>query len=141
VKKAEPNPERDKALRELRAKYGSRRDIRDEAQREKMWQEYEAIDEKYPEARATVKDVVDHIDHAVKIVGIDYVGIGTDFDGGGGVVGCDDVSEMFRLTAELLRRGYTEKQVEKIWGGNVMRVFRQVIEVSRKMQAEPKSSN
>ncbi len=138
LKKPEPNPERDKALQELRAKYGSRRDIRDEAQREKMWQEYEAIDEKYPEARATVKDVADHIDHVVKVAGIDYVGIGTDFDGGGGVEGCNDVSEMFRLTAELLRRGYTEEQIEKIWSGNVVRVFRQVIEVSRKMQAKPK---
>ncbi len=140
LRKAEPNPERDRALQELRTKHGSMRQIRDEAQREKIWREYEAIDEKYPEARATVKDVVDHIDHAVKVAGIDHVGIGTDFDGGGGVVGCDDASEMFRLTAELLGRGYTEEQIERIWGGNVMRVFRQVIEVSRKMQAETKGS-
>ena len=140
LREAEPNPEREKALQELRAKYGSMRDIRDEAQREKIWQEYEAIDEKYPEARATVKDVVDHIDRVVKIAGIDYVGIGTDFDGGGGVEGCNDVSEMFRLTVELLRRGYAEKQIEKIWGGNVMRVFHQVIEVSRNVQAKPKGS-
>lgn len=140
LKKPGPNPERDKALQELRAKYGSRREIRDEAQRERMWQEYEVIDEKYPEARATVRDVVDHIDHVVKVAGIDFVGIGTDFDGGGGVEGCNDVSEMSRLTEELLQRGYTEAEIEKIWGGNVMRVFRQVIEVSRKVEAEPKGS-
>lgn len=140
LRQAEPNPEREKALQELRAKYGSMREIRDEAQREKIWQEYEAIDEKYPEARATVKDVVDHIDHVVKVAGIDYVGIGTDFDGGGGVEGCNDVSQMFRITEELLRRDYTEDKIEKIWGGNLMRVFRQVLEVSRKVEAEPKGS-
>jgi membrane dipeptidase len=140
LRKAEPNPDREKALQELRVKYGSMRDIKDEAQREKIWQEYEAIDEKYPEARATVKDVVDHIDHAVKIAGIDHVGIGTDFDGGGGVVGCNDVSEMFHITEELLRRGYTEEQIEKIWGGNVMRVFRQVIEVSGGIRTGSKGS-
>ncbi len=134
LRKAEPNPEREKALQELRTKFGSMRDVRDEAQREKIWEEYEAIEEKYPEARATVEDVVDHIDHAVKVVGVDHVGIGTDFDGGGGVEGCNDASEMFRLTAELLRRGYTEEEIEKIWGGNVMRVFRQVLDVSREMQ-------
>ena len=140
LRKAEPNPDREKALQELRVKYGSMRDIKDEAQREKIWQEYEAIDEKYPEARATVKDVVDHIDHAVKIAGIDHVGIGTDFDGGGGVVGCNDVSEMFHITEELLRRGYTEEQIEKIWGGNVMRVFRQVIDVSGGIRTGSKGS-
>ena len=140
LRKPEPNPERDEALRELRAKYGALREVRDEAEREKIWQEYEAIEAKYPEARATVRDVADHIDHVVKIAGIDYVGIGTDFDGGGGVEGCDDVSEMFRLTAELLRRGYTEEELEKIWGGNVMRVFRRVIDVSRNMKAEAKGS-
>ncbi|MBM3285223.1 MAG: membrane dipeptidase, partial [Candidatus Aminicenantes bacterium] len=136
LRKPEPNPERDKALQELRARYGSVREIRDEAERENIWKEYEAIEEKYPEAKATVKDVADHIDHVVKVAGIDHVGIGTDFDGGGGVEGCNDVSEMFRLTAEFLRRGYTEEEVEKIWAGNVMRVFRQVIDVSRSVQAD-----
>jgi membrane dipeptidase len=87
-----------------------------------------------PQDRATVKDVVDHIDHVVKVVGIDYVGIGTDFDGGGGVNGCDDVSEMFHLTMELLRRGYTEKEIRKIWGGNIMRVLQEVIDVSNKAE-------
>lgn len=140
LRKPEPNPERERALQELRAKYGSIREIKDEAQREKIWQEYEAIDEKYPEARATVEDVVKHIDHVVKIAGIDHVGIGTDFDGGAGVVGCNDVSEMYRLTIELLRHGYKEEELRKIWGGNIMRVFQRVIEVSREMQAELKDS-
>jgi len=93
----------------------------------------EDINKKFPGDRATVKDVVDHIDHVVKTIGIDHVGIGTDFDGGGGVVGCDDVSEMFRVTEELVRRGYSEKDIEKIWGGNIMRVFKKVIEVSKNL--------
>ncbi len=140
LRRAEPNPEREKALQELRAKYGAIRETSDEAQREKIRQEFEAIDEKYPEARATVEDVANHIDHVVKLVGVDHVGIGTDFDGGGGVVGCNDVSEMYLVTAELLRRGYTEEHLRKIWGGNIMRVFRQVIMVSRELGAKEKGS-
>jgi membrane dipeptidase len=127
-----PNPGRDKALAELREKYGSFREIRDEAVRDKLRQEYETLNEKYPEEKATVKDVVDHIDHVVRVAGADYVGIGTDFDGGGGVEGCDSVSQMFHVTEELLRRGYSEKDIEKIWGGNIMRVFRKVVEVSKR---------
>lgn len=131
VKTPKPNPERDKALKELEEKYGSRREIKDEALREKVYEEYRAIFEKYPEDRALLKDVVDHIDHVVAIVGIDYVGIGTDFDGGGGVLGCNDVSQMFEITEELLRRGYSEDKIQKIWGGNILRVFSKVIEISR----------
>lgn len=126
-----PNPEKEKALKELRAKYGSMRDIKDEAAREKITEEYEALNDRFPEERATVKDVVDHIDHVVKVAGIDFVGIGTDFDGGGGVEGCNSVSQMFHVTEDLLRRGYSEKEIEKIWGGNIMRVFRKVIAVSK----------
>jgi membrane dipeptidase len=126
-----PNPEREKALQELRAKYGPRRQVQDEALRQKMMEEYEALNNKYPEAKATLQDVVDHVEHVIRVAGIDSVGIGTDFDGGGGVVGCDDVSEMFRVTEELFRRGYGEKEIAKIWGGNVMRVFRRVIAIAR----------
>ncbi len=94
--------------------------------------EYAAINEKFPQERPTVKDLVDHIDHVRKTIGIDYVGIGTDFDGGGGIVGCDDVSGMIHVTEELLRRGYTPKEIEKVWGGNFMRVFRKVQEFRAK---------
>jgi membrane dipeptidase len=135
LKAPRPNPEREKALKELEAKYGPRRslqNVQDETLRKKAMQEYQDILQKYPQDRATVKDIVDHIDHVVKVVGIDYVGIGTDFDGGGGVIGCDDVSEMFHITMELLRRGYSEKEIQKIWGGNIMRVLQKVIDVSKK---------
>jgi len=126
-----PNPERDKALKELEAKYGPQRGVRniqDEAARTKAMQEFQAIRQKYPEERATVKDIVDHIDHIIKVVGVDYAGIGTDFDGGGGVADCADVSQMYRVTMEMLRRGYSDKDIQKIWGGNVMRVLQKVID-------------
>jgi membrane dipeptidase len=125
-----PSPERDQALKDLREKYGSMRDIQDEAVRKKARAEFEAINAKYPGERANVADVVDHIEHVIKVAGIDYVGIGTDFDGGGGVEGCNDASEMFRVTEELVRRGHSEKEIAKIWGGNVMRVLRRVMAVS-----------
>ncbi len=135
LKAPKPNPEREKALKELEAKYGPRRNlqnVQDEALRKKALSEYQMVMQKFPQDRATVKDIVDHIDHVVQIVGIDYVGIGTDFDGGGGVTGCDDVSEMFHVTMELLRRGYSEIEIGKIWGGNIMRVLQKVIDVSKK---------
>ena len=77
-------------------------------------------------------DFVNHIDHAVKVAGIDHVGIGTDFDGGGGVKGFNDHSEALNVTVELVRRGYTEEQIRKIWGGNLMRVWREVNRVAGK---------
>jgi membrane dipeptidase len=79
------------------------------------------IDAKYPPA--TVQDFVNHIDHAVKVAGIDHVGISSDFDGGGGVTGWRDASETFNVTLELVKRGYTEDQIRKLWGGNVLRVW------------------
>jgi len=72
---------------------------------------------------ASVADFVDHIDHAVKIAGIDHVGIASDFDGGGGVEGWQDASQTGNVTAELVRRGYSESDIAKIWGGNLLRVM------------------
>lgn len=81
--------------------------------------------------KASVKHFVDHIDHAVKIAGIDHVGISSDFDGGGGVQGWNDASETPNVTIELVRRGYTEEQIAKLWSGNTLRVWRAVEEVAR----------
>jgi membrane dipeptidase len=93
------------------------------------------IDAKHPAPpRATVKDFVDHIDYAVKKIGIDHVGISSDFDGGGGVEGWGDASETFNVTLELVRRGYTEEQIGKIWSGNLLRVMDQVAKVARQLQ-------
>jgi membrane dipeptidase len=74
----------------------------------------------------TIKDFADHIDHAVKIAGIDHVGIGTDFDGGGGIPGFNNHADAANVTLALVRRGYSEKDIDKIWGGNLLRVWREV---------------
>ena len=93
------------------------------------------IDAKWPAAVPNVQDFVNHIDHAVKLIGIDHVGISSDFDGGGGIVGWNDASETFNVTLELVRRGYTEEQIAKLWSGNLLRVWRDVERVARQ-QAE-----
>ncbi len=77
-------------------------------------------------ARASVADFVDHIDHVVKTIGVDHVGIASDFDGGGGVVGWEDAGETLNVTRELVRRGYSEADIVKIWGGNLLRVLQAV---------------
>lgn len=130
IKESEPNPQREKALADLREKYGPYGEIQEEELKEKVRKEYRAIFEKYPRALATLDDLVDHIDYVVDKIGVDHVGIGTDFDGGGGVKGCDDVTEVPYITQELINRGYSEKDIQKIWGGNLMRVFREVIEAA-----------
>src|SRR5688572_14004777 len=81
-----------------------------------------------------VKDFVDHIDYLVKKMGIDHVGIASDFDGGGGVEGWDDAGDTFNVTLELVRRGYSKKQIEKIWSGNLLRVLDKVQKVAKKLQ-------
>jgi membrane dipeptidase len=93
------------------------------------------IDSKFPPAgRANVKDFVNHIDYAVKLIGIDHVGISSDFDGGGGVDGWNSSAEAFNVTLELVRRGYTEEQIGKIWSGNLLRVWGEVEKVARDLQ-------
>ena len=93
------------------------------------------IDAKLPPAgRANVKDFVNHIDYAVKLIGIDHVGISSDFDGGGGIDGWNSAAEAFNVTLELVRRGYTEEQIGKLWSGNLLRVWGEVEKVSQKLR-------
>jgi membrane dipeptidase len=129
LKTPEKNPEMEAKLAELREKYGDYNELSDD-QKKLMRGEYREIQKRY-EKLATVKDAVDHIDHVVQVIGIDFVGIGTDFDGGGGIEGCRTVAEMKNITIELLRRGYSRADVQKIWGGNVMRVLRKTEEYAR----------
>jgi membrane dipeptidase len=128
IKTAEPNPVLDAKLNEIREKYGDYNSLSSE-QKNMMRNERRAAQNTYRKL-ATVADVVDHIDHVVQVIGIDYVGIGTDFDGGGGVDGCRTVAEMKNITIELLRRGYSKSDITKIWSGNIMRVLRKVEEVA-----------
>ena len=95
------------------------------------------IDKQYPGDRpADLSDFVNHIDYAVKLIGIDHVGISSDFDGGGGVIGWNDASETLNVTVELVRRGYSEAQIEKLWGGNLLRVMDEVQRVAGELQKE-----
>ncbi len=93
------------------------------------------IDAKYPPTgRANVKDFVNHIDYAVKLIGIDHVGISSDFDGGGGIDGWNSAAEAFNVTLELVRRGYNEEQIGKMWSGNLLRVWGEVEKTALKLR-------
>ncbi len=93
------------------------------------------ITAKWPAAgRATVKDFADHIDYLVKKIGIDHVGISSDFDGGGGVTGWNSAAEAFNVTLELVRRGYSENEIGKLWSGNLLRVWSEVEAVAKRLQ-------
>lgn len=97
-----------------------------DAERKELREQWRTLSEKYPRELPTVSDCVDHIDYVKNLVGIDHVGIGSDFDGGGGLADCADVSQFPNITAEMIRRGYTEEEIMKVWGGNFFRVFREV---------------
>ena len=135
-----PSPQRTDALAALRKEFGitgggpgggggggaalARLSEADRATYQKRLAE---IDGKFPAPpRASVKDFVNHIDYIVKLIGLDHVGISSDFDGGGGVDGWNDAGETFNVTLELVRRGYTEPQIAKLWSGNLLRVMAEV---------------
>lgn len=90
------------------------------------------IGDRFP---VTVADFVDHIDHAVGVMGLDHVAISSDFDGGGGVDGWDDASETLEVTVELVRRGYTEEQIARLWSGNTLRILREAERIATEMQS------
>ena len=84
---------------------------------------------------ANMDDFMDHIDHMVEKIGIDHVGISSDFDGGGGIVGWEDASETMNVTSALRERGYSESEIAKLWGGNLLRVLDEVQEIAAKLQS------
>jgi membrane dipeptidase len=117
--------ERYKKQKELSVRFANSESMTN-AEQKQLRQEWRNLSEKYPKKLPTVKDCVDHIDYVKNLIGIDYVGIGSDFDGGGGLDGVADVSELPNITAEMLRRGYSNAEINKVWGGNFFRVFGQV---------------
>jgi membrane dipeptidase len=92
------------------------------------------VNKTFPSPRATVADFVNHIDYLVKKIGVDHVGISSDFDGGGGVDGWSGADETFNVTLELVRRGYTEEQIGRLWSGNLLRVMDAVQRVAADLQ-------
>jgi len=135
LRTAPPNAERDSAMTAMRASITKPISEMTDDERAELRKAFNALNEKYPAPPATVKHVADHIDHIVKVAGIDHVGIGCDFDGGGGIEGIFDASEVMNITIELVRRGYTEEEIEKIWGGNLIRVFKEVQAIAEGIQA------
>jgi membrane dipeptidase len=125
------------AVRELRERAGitaasavrtlppDRRALFDEGLRE--------IEARWPSS--TVADLVDHIDYAAQLIGVDYVGIASDFDGGGGVTGWADAAETANVTAELTARGYSREDIGKIWSGNLLRVWRETERTAAELAA------
>jgi membrane dipeptidase len=129
-------PERQAAVTALRNDFGIGGDRRLQnltaAERSDYDSRMAAIEARWPGAK--LSDFVDHIDYAVKLIGIDHVGISSDFDGGGGVDGWNDASETFNVTLELVRRGYTEDEIRKLWSGNLLRVWRAAERVAAESQ-------
>ena len=129
-------PEKDEAMEALREEMGITNTSPSSALSDEKQAEYRRrrteLSDKWP---VTVADFVDHIDHAVKLIGIEHVGISSDFDGGGGIQGWNDASETSNVTLELVRRGYSEQQIAKLWGLNTLRVWREVEQVAAEMQA------
>jgi len=123
------NPERDEALRALRARFGA---TMTQEQAIEFAAARREVDARYPVPTATIDDFMRHLLHALYIVGPDHVGIGADWDGGGGVTGMWEVSELPQVTTRLLAAGYTEADLRKIWGGNVLRVLQAAEDYARK---------
>jgi membrane dipeptidase len=116
-------------LEELRAKYNNWQ-YKNEDERKAAWHAWDSINKYFPPVLPTIAQAVDPIDHVVKLVGLEHVGIGSDFDGGGGLADCADVADFPKITAELVKRGYSGKELARIWGGNFLRVFRAVEEAA-----------
>lgn len=119
-----PSPERDAALAELSRKYGRGRP-NTLAELRAMTAERNAILARYPAPRATFDDFMKHLLHAIRVAGIDHVGISGDFDGGGGLTGLEDVTDYPKVSAALRAAGYSKDDIAKVWGGNALRVFEQ----------------
>jgi len=120
-----PSPERNAALRALNEKYGPFRMVEVGSEKIKQYMtERRAIEAQYPSPRPSIDDVMTHLLHALKLVGVDHVGIGLDWDGGGGVKGLEDVADIPEISTRLLAAGYSESDLAKIWSGNVLRLLR-----------------
>ena len=116
-----PEDGRTAALAEMLLKFADR--VMTDAAMAEAGREWQRIEASFPNPTATLDDYIKHIEHAVRVAGIDHVGIGCDFDGGGGVKGMNDVGEYPNLTAALVARGWTEPDLAKLWGENTRRIY------------------
>lgn len=118
-----PNPARDAATKELMSGY-MRMDAMTGGEKRALVAKRKAVEAQFPAPRANFDMFMAHLLHAIKVVGIDHVGISGDFDGGGGVDGFDDITAYPKVTAALLKAGYSPADIGKVWGGNALRVLR-----------------
>jgi len=122
-----PNPERDKARGELMRKMRNMSELTP-SQRTAVMREVasgiKALDARYPEPRASFDTYMSHVTHALDLVGPEHVGVGCDWDGGGGVAGMEDVASIPKITERLVKLGYSEGQLADFWGGNALRVLK-----------------
>ena len=130
-----PNPERNKAIQGLTAKYGGRGNMTP-AQMNEWRKERGEVEKKYPVPMATFDDFMKHVLHALKVVGPEHVGFGADWDGGGGVTGMEDVASYYKITERLLAAGYSEADCANIWSGNTLRLLRAAEAYAAKLKAE-----
>jgi len=117
-----PNPQRAEALRTLNDRYGPRNALSAD-ELSAYHRERAEIEDRHPVPRATFEDFMAHLLHALEVAGVDHVGVGADWDGGGGLIGFEDVTALPRVTAGLLRAGYSEQDIAKVWSGNMLRVL------------------
>ncbi|MBM3855802.1 MAG: membrane dipeptidase, partial [Verrucomicrobia bacterium] len=128
-----PDPETEKASARAMARAAGRH-LSDAAAVELRLERYRLRARK-PPPPVGLDDFLEHLFHAIKVVGTDHVGIGSDMDGGGGVIGFEDVAQCSKITLALLKRGMAEADVEKIWGGNARRLLRIAEEHAQKARA------
>ena len=123
IKTLPQTKERTDALAALRAKWGNPNQLPADRY-EQFLDESNAIDKQFPENRATFEDYMQQVLYTIKLVGVDHVGFGADWDGGGGLDGFRDITALPKITARLLKEGYTEEDLQKMWGGNVVRLLK-----------------
>ncbi len=131
VKEPDTTKMRYQIYQKIDRQYKNRNNL-SKAEIQEMNDNWDFLQNNYQDQLPTVADLVDHIDYVVNLVGVDYVGIGSDFDGGGGLADCADVSQFPNITFELLKRGYSKEDILKIWGGNIIRVFNSVETISER---------
>ena len=94
------------------------------ARYEQYLDELNALDRQFPENRATFEDYMQQVLYTIRLVGVDHVGFGADWDGGGGLDGFRDITALPKITERLLKEGYTEADLQKMWSGNVIRLLK-----------------
>ncbi len=128
-----PNPQKNEAMGKLMAKFGSFGDMSDEQLGDALMQMHK-LQHDFPDKKGTIDDFMTHLLHAIEVARIDHVGIGSDMDGGGGLIGLEDVSDYTKITLELLKHGYPEEDIAKVWGGNMLRLMKTAEDYARQVK-------